>query len=174
MTPQPGSYKSPPPNGELVTFKDVTASPATVLGTASLSGGVATFITSSLAKGSHAVKAKYFGDAYLVASLATVTQVVERYATTTTLTSSQNPSTSGQAVTFTATVTDTGGGPTPSGTVTFYKGKVVIGTAPLDPSGVAQLTTSVLPIGTHPMAASYAHDTYNAGSLSAVVDQTVN
>jgi len=50
----------------------------------------------------------------------------------------------------------------------------VWGTAPLNSSGVAQFTTSTLPVGTHPMTASYAHDEYNAGSLSPVLEQAVD
>jgi hypothetical protein len=44
-----------------------------------------------------------------------------------TLTSSQNPSNFGQAVTFTATVTGT----SPTGTVTFKDGATVLGTGTL-------------------------------------------
>lgn len=72
--------------------------------------------------------------------------------TTTTVTSSQNPSTYGQPVTFTATVTAVApGGGTPTGTVTFYDGTTVLGTATLNSSGQATFTTSSLFIGTHPI-----------------------
>jgi len=67
-------------------------------------------------------------------------------ATTTTLSSSPNPSTHGQAVTFTAVVTS-GLGPPPDGeTVTFMKGTKVLGTGTLS-GGSASFTTSALPSG---------------------------
>jgi hypothetical protein len=160
-----------PPDGELVTFNDLTT--GLTLGTSPLSGGVATFTTSSLAQGTHTIRAKYSGDAEFSPSYATLTQMVQRYPTTTALTSSLNPSSFGQAVTFTATVTNSGG-PTPTGTVAFYNGSTVWGTATLNSSGVAQVTISMLPVGTHPMTAEYEHDTYNAGSVSVVLNQTVN
>jgi hypothetical protein len=46
------------PDGELVTFYDGTAT----LGSVTLAGGVATYTTSSLAAGSHFIKATYAGD----------------------------------------------------------------------------------------------------------------
>lgn len=52
------SVYGPIPDGESVSFQDGT----TVLGTGTTTGGVATFTTSSLAHGSHSVKAKYAGD----------------------------------------------------------------------------------------------------------------
>jgi hypothetical protein len=44
-----------PPDGETVTFKEGT----TVLGTGALSGGMATFTTSTLPVGTNAIKAWY-------------------------------------------------------------------------------------------------------------------
>jgi parallel beta-helix repeat protein len=92
--------------------------------------------------------------------------------TTTTLISSLNPSTFGQPVTFTATVT--GSGPTPTGTVTFLDGAASLGTATLNGSGVATFTTSALGVGSHPMTGSYGGDTTDAVSTSLPVGQVVN
>jgi hypothetical protein len=91
-------------------------------------------------------------------------------ATTTTLTSSANPSNVGQAVTFTATVTSSGG--TPTGTVTFKDGGTVIGTATLA-AGTASFTTSSLAVGTHGISTSYGGAATFAASTSAVLTQTV-
>jgi hypothetical protein len=63
--------------------------------------------------------------------------------TTTTLTSSLNPSTYGQPVTFTATVTSASG--TPTGSISFMSGGATLGTVALNSNGVAQFTTSSLP-----------------------------
>ena len=73
--------------------------------------------------------------------------------TTTTVTSSLNPSTFGQSVIFTATVTSAGG--TPTGTVEFFDGATSLGTGTLNASGVATLTTSSLTVGTHTITAQY-------------------
>ncbi|MGA9967707.1 MAG: FG-GAP-like repeat-containing protein, partial [Terriglobales bacterium] len=71
--------------------------------------------------------------------------------TATVLTSSPNPSSFGQAVTFTATVTSHFFKFQPTGTVTFLDGTTNIGKSPLNGSGVATLTTSALAVGTHNM-----------------------
>lgn len=92
--------------------------------------------------------------------------------TTTTLSSSLNPSTAGQAVTFTATVS-TNGGPGPGGTVQFKDGATNLG-APVTLSGsTAMLTTSALSVGTHPITAVYSGDANYTASLSQVLDQIV-
>jgi len=93
-------------------------------------------------------------------------------ASTTTLTSSLNPSSSGQSVIFTASVSGSAG--TPTGTMTFLDGAATIGTGTLNGSGVATLTTSTLAVGTHPITAQYAGSGTYAGSTSNVVNQTVN
>jgi len=94
-------------------------------------------------------------------------------ATTTTLTSSPNPSTHGQAVTFTAVVTS-GLGPPPDGEiVTFKKGTTVLGTGTLS-GGPASFTTSTLPVGTNYIKAVYGGDSNFAGSTSKAVAQVVN
>ena len=104
-----------------------------------------------------------------------LSQVVNKAATTTTLTSSLNPSVVGQAVTFTATVsiTDPVPGP-PTGTVTFKDGTTTLGTGTLDASGVATFTTSTLAAGRHSIKATYNGDASFKTSTSAVLTQTVN
>jgi hypothetical protein len=97
--------------------------------------------------------------------------------TTITLTSSLNPSTYGQPVTFTATVSSPPGHPT--GSVTFSDGATPLGTVGLDGNGMAQLTTSALTandLGTtlyHQINATYLPtDNYTASSAS--LQQVVN
>jgi hypothetical protein len=93
--------------------------------------------------------------------------------TSTALASSSNPSTVGQAVTFTATITAASGGPIPDGvTVTFLSSGKKIGSATAT-NGVATLTTSSLTSGTHPIKASYPSSTFFKPS-SATVSQVVN
>jgi hypothetical protein len=154
------------PDGETVTFFNGT----TAIGTGATAGGVAKFTTSSLTVGTHSIKATYPGDSEFKPSAGSVKQVVEKYPTTTTLTSSLNPSQFGQAVTFTAHVTGTG--PAPTGNVKFLDGTTGIGLATLS-GGVAKLTKSTLAVGTHPITAQYLGDASSAKSTSAVVNQAV-
>lgn len=160
------STRGPIPDGELVTFYDGT----TAFGSAGLTSGTAAFSTSSLSAKSHTIKATYSGDAEIVPSAGSVAQVVDQYATTTTLNSSPNPSTHGQAVTFTATVTSAG--PTPTGKVSFKDGTTGIGTVTLS-GGVATLIKSNLSVGTHAITAGYPGDAASAKSTSSVLDQEV-
>ena len=74
--------------------------------------------------------------------------------TTTSLMSSLNPSTFGQAVTFTAAVT-AGATPVTAGSVTFRDGTTVLGTVDLNASGQAAFTTSTLSGGDHNISATY-------------------
>jgi hypothetical protein len=96
-------------------------------------------------------------------------------ATSTALTSSQNPAIQGANVTLTATVTTTGT-KQPTGMVTFYNGSTSIGTgtiATVSSAQVATLTTDSLPVGSDSITAFYEGDTNNAGSTSAVLTQAI-
>jgi len=94
--------------------------------------------------------------------------------TITTLTSSSNSLFSGASETFTATVAH--GWPTaPTDSVTFSDGATVLGSGPLNSSGVSTLTiTSLTSPGTHSITASYGGDGNNLGSASNAVSLTVN
>ena len=92
-------------------------------------------------------------------------------ATTTTLVSSLNPSTFGDSVTFTATVSGAGG--TPTGSVSFYAGAALLGANDLDAGGVTTLAVSGLAVGTHAITAVYAGDATFAASTSAPLQQVV-
>jgi len=94
-------------------------------------------------------------------------------ATTTTLSSSPNPSTYGQAVIFSAVVTSANGAPPDGETVSFMKGKTVLGTGTLK-GGSASFTTSTLPVGTNSITAVYGGDMNFAGSTSKPVKQVVD
>jgi hypothetical protein len=96
-------------------------------------------------------------------------QFTYKVATTTSLSSSLNPSSFGQPVTFSAKVT----GSSPTGTLTFLDGGTAIGTVALA-GGAAAFTTSSLATGTHSITAKYGGDGSNLSSASAVLVQTVN
>src|SRR5205085_2570793 len=140
---------------------------ATPLGTVALSGGTASLTTATLATGSHSVTAVYSGNTnYGGSTSSAVNQTVNKVTTATTLTSSLNPSTFGQAVTLTATVSPSG----PTGNVQFFDSATPLGTVALS-RGTALLTTSTLAVGAHSITAVYGGDTNDGGSTSAAVNQ---
>ncbi len=155
------------PDGEVVTF----AMGKTPLGSALTSGGAAVFPTNTLPAGTHSITATYEGDMTIASSTGSHQQIVNRYPTATALGSSSNPSTYGQAVTFTATVSSAG--PTPTGEVKFVDGTTTLGTAKLS-GGIAALTKNKLAIGSHSIKAEYTEDGASSPSTSAVLDQVVN
>jgi len=152
-----------------VTFNDG----ATALGTGTLSGGIATFMTSGLGAGAHSITALYGGDASFGGGASPVlTQTINKAASSTSVTSSNNSSNRGAAVTFTATVTSSATG-TPTGTVTFQEGAAALGTGTLS-GGKATFTTSGLTAGTHSITAIYGGDASFTISTSPVLMQTIN
>jgi hypothetical protein len=145
------------------------------IGMVNLSGGVAQFTApaGSFAVGTHSITAKYAGDANFTSGTSSaLTQTVNAIATTTTLSSNANPSTSGQSVTFTASVQFSSGS-SPTGNVTFFDGSTTLGTVALSGSS-AQLATTSLAAGTHSIAAQYSGDSHFTGSTSSALTQTVN
>lgn len=93
-------------------------------------------------------------------------------ATTTTLTSSPNPATVGESVTFTATVSSSAGTPAEGDTVNFMKGSTWLGSGTLS-GGQASFTTSTLPLGTSSVNAVYNGDLNFAPSTSNTVKEVV-
>jgi Big-like domain-containing protein/peptidase M28-like protein len=90
----------------------------------------------------------------MVAELVNAHLVASSTVTTTTVTSSPNPSVFSQAVTFTATVTSSGG--VPVGTVTFTEGSTVLASnVAVDGSGHAAFSTASLAVGSHTITASF-------------------
>jgi sugar lactone lactonase YvrE len=70
----------------------------------------------------------------------------------------------GSPLTLTATVTATYA--TPTGTVQFLAGATVLGSAPLDASGVATSSTSTLPAGGGTLTAQYSGDANYSASMA--------
>ena len=75
--------------------------------------------------------------------------------TTTTLTSSANPATEGQPVTFTANVAAPTGAGSLTGSVSFEEGSTALATGTLNASGQATFTTSTLALGSDTIGATY-------------------
>ncbi len=96
---------------------------------------------------------------------ASVTITVNRATPTITVTSSRNPSRRGWPVVFTVSVSSPSA--TPSGTVTFKDGEIVLGTGTLA-NGTAQLTVRSLVKGTHTISVAY-DGTADLAAASAAV-----
>jgi Big-like domain-containing protein/VCBS repeat protein/FG-GAP repeat protein len=141
------------------------------IGTATLNAsGVAT-LTRSLNADSYPLTAVYVGDTKNVGSASPIlNQVVTQATSSATITSSLNPSTQGQSVTFTAKITSPT--TTPTGPVTFTSGKTTLGTVELSRSK-ATFTTSTLAVGSTAIKATYSGDS-NIAESSASVTQTVH
>ncbi|HTD21298.1 MAG TPA: SBBP repeat-containing protein [Terriglobales bacterium] len=89
------------------------------------------------------------------------------------LASSLNPSSYGQTVTFTATLTSgVPGGPL-GGTVQFFDGTNAVDTQPVV-SGAATFASSTLIPGSHVFTAVYSGDTFRSGNISNAITQVVN
>ncbi|HZZ92466.1 MAG TPA: FG-GAP-like repeat-containing protein [Usitatibacter sp.] len=91
------------------------------------------------------------------------------FPTTSTLVSSFNPSTQGQSITFTATVSSA----LATGSYTFLDGATAICAAVAIAAQQAQCTTSALSVGPHSITAQYSGDGTYLLSVSAPVVQTV-
>jgi hypothetical protein len=177
------SDHNPSTYGQTVTFT-ATVSPSTATGTvqfldngnpvgtpATLSGGVATYLTTALTAGTHSITASYGGDTNFVGSTSSaLSQEVDKASTTTALSSDHNPSTFGQTVTFTATVSPSAA----TGTVQFLDNGNPVGTPMTLSGGVATYLTTALTAGTHSITASYGGDTNFVGSTSSPLSQQVN
>ncbi len=150
-------------SGNAVTFT-IDGSNSSVC---SISGGAVSFTGA----GSCIIDANQLGNAnYSAAPTATQTVTVSKGAVTLALASSQNPSSFGQAVTFTVTIT---AGGTPTGTITFKDGATTLGTGTLA-GGRATFTTSSLALGVHMITASYGGDTNFVAGTSPALSQAVN
>ena len=124
--------------------------------------------------GDRYITAVYEGDGNFSGSTSSVlTQTVDQASTTTTVSSSSSTSVSGQAVTFTATVSNSVSG-TPTGAVTFLDGSTVLATTAVDSSSEATFTTSDLSVASHDITAEYSGDGNFTGSTSSTLTQTVN
>jgi hypothetical protein len=142
-----------------------------VIGSAALSGNVAQITIPNLFVGDNVITAVFEGSPeYVPSQSPAITQTVKPAATATTLTSSRNPSSTGQSVRFTAKVVPAFGG-TPSGTVTFKSGTTTLGKIALS-GGMATFITSHIGTGQRNISASYSGDATDAPS-SKTMKQTV-
>ncbi len=145
---------------------------ATTLGSGTLVSGQASVTTTALPVGTDTVSAVYSGDSNYQPNTITLTQTVQKGTPGAAVSSSQNPATINQSVTFTATLSWSGTVP-PTGSVSFLDGTTNLGSSSVNASGVATLSISTLNVGTHNITASYGGDgNFNPGT-SGVLNQTV-
>ncbi len=77
LTAKVSAGTSTPPDGETVTFENVTKTPPTALGTGKLSKGTATFTSTAIPAGTYSVVASYPGDANFLPSTSTPAQTLD-------------------------------------------------------------------------------------------------
>jgi RHS repeat-associated protein len=148
-----------------VSFEDQSG----VLGSASLTGGVASLNVMFTAAGVRQVVARYGGDGQNQASSSPTVYVnALPKASSVALVASPRSVVSGQPTSLIATVT----GASPSGSVSFYEGGTLLGTASVV-SGQATLNGVLSPAGVHSIHAIYSGDAANAGSRSTAIQMAV-
>jgi plastocyanin len=136
-----------------------------------VSANSASCSTSFSTKQTYSISATYSGDGNFQASpLASISQIVERAASSTALASSSSGNVSyGTSLTFTATVSST---VSTTGNVTFMDGPIALATVPLS-AGTAHYTSNTLAVGPHTISAQYPGDTNNSASASTVTNLTI-
>ena len=148
----------------------------------SVSGGVATLTTSSLALGSHPITATYGGDGNFTGATTggAFGQVVNQATTTTAVASSANPGEVGVPITYTATVTVNGpGGGTPTGKVSFTDGGSAISgcqslTLPVTAPLSVQCQQTYATNSSHSIVATYTGDTNYVGGANSAYSESVS
>jgi hypothetical protein len=163
------------PGGTVTFYRDVSTS----LGTAPVdASGFATLVTSGVPGGTHPVSAYYEGTPSFApqGSTISVNQLVNAAQVTAVLSSSSNPSVSGQLVTLSCQVTSVGA---PTGSVNLRDGSTVISQATQPTSNDATsatwtFATSALAAGSHSLACDYLGDGNFAPATSPPLVQTVN
>ena len=154
-----------------VTFLDGTTS----IGTATVDAtGTATLAFDGLDAGIHSITAFYNGDGnFSTSTSSAITQTV-RSITATAVTANVMPSVFGQFVTLTATISpNVTMSANVSGSVTFYDGGTVLGTATVAANGTASFGTAKLALGGNAITATYSGDGEYMGSTGAN-SETVN
>jgi sugar lactone lactonase YvrE len=151
------------------------AVPGSFTYTAMATGGNAAAVTAStvLAAGSYHLTATFaVTDTvdFLTGETATVALTIADSATTTSLSSSENPQLYLNGTTLTATIASIAG--TPTGIVTFLDGTTPIGSSPLA-NGVAAFPVTILTVGSHALTAVYGGDSNFASSTSTALTETI-
>jgi hypothetical protein len=141
----------------------------TVVGTTALSGGKATYTDSTLLVGTYSITAQYLGDTNDSTSVSTATSLTVTTIPTTTVITSGITTGANPQVILVAAVLDNGAGPVPTGTVTFYNGNTVLGSATVDSTGAATITPSLALGANYSVDAVYSGDAEHGSSTSSAL-----
>lgn len=134
------------------------------------STGSSSFSTSSLVVGSHNIIANYEPTGSFSASTASLTQVINGYATTTTLSCQPNPIDAYNTSVFAAAVASANG--TPTGSITFTDNGATLAAQSLL-NGATSFTYTGSVAGTHTIVATYT-PTGSFAASSATCSEVVN
>lgn len=135
-----------------------------------VSNGVAVLARSDLTPGNHSIQAEYSGHGGYEGSGSDILHHYVRYGMNVVLESSTNPQMVGESVTFTATLSSSGG--VPGMEVTFKDGDTVLGSDTPE-GGIATLTLSSLALGEHNIIAYYPGDENIADGVSNLIVQKI-
>ena len=134
--------------------------------------------------GSHTIRANYLGDPSFLPSFApSMTFVITKAPTETTLSAKPLTAVKNALVTITASIATVSFGNQPTGTVTFFAGRTPLGppvpiAAATDPntgevSATASISTTNLPVGSDSVTAVYSGDPNYKGSVAAAIAVTI-
>jgi hypothetical protein len=181
-SPEPSGYEQPMTfTATVLPVQSAPAAPqgtvsffdgSTLIGVASIVGNTATLTTAGLDPWTHTIEGRYGGDASFEIGAASASHVVNAAAATPSLsiTSSRNPSSTGQSVTLTANVSMSSGAVT--GSIEFYDGATLLGTSPIV-SGRATRSISTLAAGSHAITARYVGSASAPPAIAPVFVQAV-
>ena len=163
------------------TIRNVTGAPATgtvrfldgsvLLGTATVSGGVATLVPDAFSAGTHGLTASYTGDTADLQSLSPTLALVVNLRTTQNALTATTPTAGTGGILSLISVLKWDGPAVPTGITTFRIGTTVIGTSRVDTSGVATLNVTSSAI-TGSVVASYSGDAAYTPSDSSPTNVT--
>lgn len=164
------------PTGTYTLTDTFNGVPSTIASGTLDAAGEAYFTSSALAIGQHNLTWTYSGDSNFSGSTTATAYslTVVGIGTTTTLATTTNPITYGQAATVTATVSPASGSTTPAGNVTLTIDGTTMQTVALS-GGIATFTVGGLQGGGHTFSASYAGGgNFAASSTTSNLALTVN
>ncbi|MGC2637129.1 MAG: Ig-like domain repeat protein [Acidobacteriaceae bacterium] len=134
--------------------------------------GSASDTVTTMPAGSDLVTATFAATHNLLASAASLTEVITALPTTVSLKAAPNPGDLNQAVTLTATVTAQSA-EVSGGNVTYYDGATALGSSPLSTTGTASFAVTFTTVGVHSLTASYSGDADFLSSTSGASNETI-